>query len=168
MNNTGLASALDGFAKAFYAFVLLDLGSPSPLTNGDSIKYLLSQRKSLLPERESLQILGVNDTEAFDTFSGEMASLNSTEAQLSLQYVCSVPRQKDTLSMVVSVIIADIVLLSAFWTCLNWVATKFVSSRDPHWNHCPGCERHAECCKLETSSNTDEESVQLVPPERMV
>lgn len=162
VNNTGLAAALDGFAKAFYALVLLDLGHPSPLTDGNHIKYLLSLRE--------YELLGFDDaTEAFDTFIGDMAPLGaSAPARLSLQYVCSVPRQKDRFSMVVKVVVADIVLLSAFWTGLNWVATKVVSSRDRGWNHCVGCARNAERWEGGAASKTDEEFVQLVVPEKMV
>lgn len=154
MNDTGLARAVDGFAKAFYSSILLDLGSASPLTDGNSITYLLSQR--------NVSVLGVKNTKAVDTLRDEMAPLNSTAAQLSLQYVCSVPKQKDRFSMVISIIIADLVLLSAFWQCLNWVATKCVSSQTRNWNHCLGCEQKTECWKLGTPSRTDEESVQLV------
>lgn len=154
MNDTGLASAVDGFAKAFYSSVLLDLGSPSPLTDAGSITYLLSKR--------NVSVLGVSNKKAVDTFRDEMAPLGSTAAQLSLQYVCSVPKQKDRVSMVVSIIIADIVLLSAFWQCLNWAATKWLSAQSRDWNYCPGCERHSESWKFLSTPKTDDESVQLV------
>ena len=154
MNDTGLARAVDGFAKAFYSSILLDLGSASPLTDANSITYLLSQR--------NVSVLGVKNTKAVDTFRDEMAPLNSTAAQLSLQYVCSVPKQKDRFSMVVSIIIADLVLLSAFWQFLNWVTTKWLSARTQNWNYCPGCERNAGNWKFGTTSKSDEESVQLV------
>ncbi|KAG6355297.1 hypothetical protein INS49_003258 [Diaporthe citri] len=156
MNDTGLASAIDGFAKAFYSSILLDLGSASPLTDGNSITYLLSQR--------NVSVLGVSNKKAVDTFKDEMAPLNSTAAQLSLQYVCSVPKQKERFSMVVSIFIADIVLLSAFWQCLNWAATKWLSAQTPNWNYCPGCERHPESWKFVSTPRTDDESVQLVLP----
>lgn len=154
MNDTGLASAIDGFAKAFYSSILLDLGSASPLTDGNSITYLLSQR--------NVSVLGVSNKKAVDTFKDEMAPLNSTAAQLSLQYVCSVPKQKERFSMVVSIVIADMVLLSAFWQFLNWAATKWLSSQTPNWNYCPGCERHPESWKFVSTPRTDDESVQLV------
>ncbi|KAG8157008.1 hypothetical protein KVR01_013230 [Diaporthe batatas] len=154
MNNTGLASALDGFAKAFYSFVLLDLGNPSLLTDGDFITYLLSQRNDT--------ILGVDPTKALETFKGEMAPLSSTAAQLSLQYVCSVPQKKEIFSLVVSVIIGNIVLLSAFWSLLNWMASTCVSSQDRNWNHCVGCQCNTGSCRIETPSKVDEESIQLV------
>lgn len=154
MNDTGLARAVDGFAKAFYSSILLDMGSASPLTDGNSITYLLSQR--------NVTVLGVKNTEAVETFKDDMAPLNSTAAHLSLQYVCSVPKQKDRFSMVVSIIIADLVLLSAFWQCLNWVATKCVSAQNQNWNHCLGCERNTEGWRPGTPSKTDDESVQLV------
>lgn len=156
MNDTGLARAIDGFGKAFYSSIMLDMGSPSPLTDADSITYLLSQR--------NITVQGVKNTQAVDKLKDEMAPLNSTAAQLSLQYVCSVPKEKDRFSMVVSIIIADLVLLSAFWQGLNWVATKCVSSQNRDWNHCLGCERHTEAggWKIGTPSKTDNESAQLV------
>ncbi|KAK2601450.1 hypothetical protein N8I77_010899 [Diaporthe amygdali] len=154
MNDTGLATAVDGFAKAFYSSVLLDLGSASPLTDGNSITYLLSQR--------NVDVLGIPSAKAVNTLKDETAPLNSTAAQLSLQYVCSVPKQKDRASMVVSIIIADLVLLSAFWQCLNWAATKWLSTQTQQWNYCPGCERNAEDWKFGPASKTDDESVQLV------
>lgn len=155
MNDTGLGTAIDGFAKAFYSSILLDLGSASPLTDERSITYLLSQRNA--------SVLGVPTAKAVATFKDEMAALNSTAAQLSLQYVCSVPKQKDRFTMVVSIMIADLVLLSAFWQCLNWVATKWLSAQNPDWNYCPGCKRHDEHLKFGSSPKIDEESVQLVP-----
>lgn len=157
MNDTGFAKVIDGFAKAFYSSILLDLGSPSPLTDEKAITYLLSERND--------DVYGVNATEAVETFRDSMSPLKERPAQLSLQYVCSVPKQKDITTTIVSIIIADIVLLSSFWSVLNWAATRWLSVHNENWNQCIACSRQAVEPRMESKmdgGSTHDESTHLV------
>lgn len=82
-----------------------------------------------------------NDTILPDPILGSQ-DLVGNPAQFEIQYICSVPRKKDTGSLIISVVVADIVLLSVFWNLFNWVALRYLRRRDPTWNICPGCLHH--------------------------
>lgn len=83
-----------------------------------------------------------NETIVPDPILGS-SDLVGEPAQFEIQYICSVPRKKDTGSLVISVLVADIVLLSVFWKFLNWVALRYLRARDPTWNFCRGCIQHS-------------------------
>lgn len=147
-----LASTLDGFSKAFYASIMHDLGppndQPSPLTDGTIIEYLLQR-----PNRTDY-LRHVNDDgswraddagiaieDYYQFAKDKVAQLQRKPAQLYAQYACSIPTQKQRGSLVVSVIVSNLVLLSASWRLLNWIAARIVAIGDSKetMNHCPGC-----------------------------
>lgn len=70
--------------------------------------------------------------------------LVGNHARFEMQYICSVPQKKDTGSLIISVVVANIVLLCVFWNIFNWVALRYLRSRDPNWDFCRGCLLHSE------------------------
>lgn len=70
--------------------------------------------------------------------------LVGNHARFEMQYICSVPQKKDTGSLIISVVVANIVLLCVFWNIFNWVALRYLRSRDSNWDFCRGCLLHDE------------------------
>ncbi|KAF3763389.1 hypothetical protein M406DRAFT_74006 [Cryphonectria parasitica EP155] len=138
---------LDAFAKSYYSAVMWDLAfdDSNAFLNETATQYLQA---------------AINDASGSEAISnGNLSILGSSElqgtpAQFSVQYICSVPRQKDTGSMIVSVMVSDIVLISAFWKIFDWIARRYLRSRDPNWNICPGClERNFNCGVASQNNN---------------
>jgi hypothetical protein len=137
--SSSLAVLLDGFAKTLYSSIMLDLGPQHNVRNAlldvKTIDYLYN--------RSQLQSIYFSENipaeTAYEFYRDKDAPLSEKPAQIYTQYVCSVPELRSGWSLVVSIIVADLVLISAFWNVFNWAATKWLSSKDENWNRCPGC-----------------------------
>jgi hypothetical protein len=60
---------------------------------------------------------------------------------LATNYLCQVPRRKPWGSLIVSILVADLVLLRALWTVVGFVSTYFAKRRDPLANTCETCAK---------------------------
>ncbi len=130
----------DNFAKAFYSAILVDLGSNfsaniltdpkllQPLTNFETMTDLEKPWLKAGPARQS-----------FEQLQNSTGGLGITPSTIYAQYLCQVPKQKATGSLLVSILVADLVLLQALWQIVKWVTTSWVGHRDPHANYCEGC-----------------------------
>jgi hypothetical protein len=76
--------------------------------------------------------------------------LAGNHARFEMQYICSVPQKKDTGSLIISVVVANIVLLCVFWNIFNWATLRYLRSRDPNWDVCRGCLHHIETSRNNT------------------
>lgn len=126
-----LARLLDAFAKSYYSVVMWDLNfdqETNAFASADSLNYLVSTINSATG----------NDTMTPSPILGS-PNLVGNHARFEMQYICSVPRKKDTGSLIISVVVANIVLLCVFWNIFNWVALRYLRSRDPNWDMCRGC-----------------------------
>ncbi|KAJ4420187.1 hypothetical protein N0V82_004532 [Gnomoniopsis sp. IMI 355080] len=125
-----ISGLLDAFAKSYYSAVMWDLNfdRSNAFANENATKYLTTMINTAVGNATIVPnpILGSSD-------------LAGSPAQFEIQYICSVPRKKDMGSLIISVVVADIVLLSVFWNLLNWVTLRYLRRRDPTWNLCPGC-----------------------------
>lgn len=125
---------LDAFAKSYYSAVMWDLNfdRSNAFANINATQYLTTTINTAIENTTIVPnpILGSSD-------------LVGKPAQFEIQYICSVPRKKDMGSLIISVVVADIVLLSVFWKLLNWVTLRYLRRRDPTWNLCPGCLHHS-------------------------
>ncbi|KKY32741.1 hypothetical protein UCDDA912_g07277 [Diaporthe ampelina] len=131
-----LARLLDAFAKSYYSAVMWDLnfdGETNAYASEDSTNYLV----------DTINTATGNDTMTPNTILGS-PDLVGNHARFEMQYICSVPRKKDTGSLIISVVVANIVLLCVFWNIFNWVALRYLRSRDPTWDMCRGCLVHNE------------------------
>lgn len=125
-----LSRLLDAFAKSYYSTVMWDLNFDrgNAFANEDTTKYLA----------DTINTATGNDTIVADPILGS-SDLVGKPAQFEIQYICSVPQKKDTGSLIISVLVADIVLLSVFWKFFNWIVLRYLRKRDPTWNLCRGC-----------------------------
>jgi hypothetical protein len=51
-----------------------------------------------------------------------------------------VPKKRGTGSLIVSILIADLVFLSALWTIFNYSVQVYLSKHDPDMHKCYGCQ----------------------------
>ncbi|KAL1866477.1 hypothetical protein Daus18300_006712 [Diaporthe australafricana] len=133
---SNLVRLLDAFVKSYYSVVMWDLdfdSSNNAFASEDATNYLVdtmmkaTSNGSMVPN----SILGTPE-------------LVGNPAQFEMQYICSVPKKKDTGSLVISVFVADMVILSVFWNIFNWFALRYLQSRDPDWNVCAGCRLNSD------------------------
>lgn len=129
-----LSRLLDAFAKSYYSAVMWDLNfdRSNAFANESTTEYLT----------DTINATTGNDTIVPDPILGS-SDLIGKPAQFEIQYICSVPRKKDTGSLIISVLVADIVLLSVFWKFFNWAVLRYLRKRDPTWNLCRGCVQHS-------------------------
>lgn len=131
-----VARLLDVFAKSYYSVVMWDLNfdrQNNAFASKESMDYLVSTISSATG----------NDTMTPSPILGS-PDLVGNHARFEMQYICSVPQKKDTGSLIISVVVANIVLLCVFWNIFNWVALRYLRSRDPNWDFCRGCLLHSE------------------------
>lgn len=131
-----LVRLLDAFVKSYYSVVMWDLNfepGNNAFASEVSTNYLVgtimdaTSNGSIVPN----PILGT-------------PGLLGNPAQFEMQYICSVPKKKDTGSLVISVFVANIVILSVFWNIFNWFALRYLRSHDPDWNVCAGCRLNSD------------------------
>lgn len=135
-NPGSVARLLDAFAKSYYSVVMWDLNfdrQSNAFASGNSMDYLVN----------TINSASGNDTMTSSSIFGS-PDLVGNHARFEMQYICSVPQKKDTGSLIISVVVANIVLLCVFWNIFNWVALKYLRSRDPNWDVCRGCLHHSE------------------------
>lgn len=134
-----LARLLDAFAKSYYSVVMWDLNfdrQTNAFASRDSTDYLVN----------TINSASGNDTMTPSPILGS-PDLVGNHARFEMQYICSVPQKKDTGSLVISVVVANIVLLCVFWNIFNWVALRYLRSHDPHWDVCRGCLLNSEASR---------------------
>lgn len=143
-----IGSQINYFAKSMYAMVLADLGQHSEqfqesnvLLQPHLLEYLSANISVLKPQlNEAWWFPGGPATEPYNASSAAptAASLNITDSYIYTQYLCQIPTLKPTGPLLMSVIIADLVLLQTLWKLLNWGTTAWLERRDPQANYCEG------------------------------
>ena len=142
-----LSAPIDYFAKAMYAATLADLGQHSNITSNNVLieplllEYLSGPISSLASEGSSTPApYGFTTDYATASYkTTDIDRLNITDSYIYTQYQCQIPTLKSTGSLIVSVLIADLVLLQGLWTLLNWGTTAWLEHNDSYANFCKGC-----------------------------
>lgn len=78
--------------------------------------------------------------QSYNAFKDLMGQLGTKKATIYLQYACSVPERKDTGTLFLAVLIADLVFLQVMWAVLNFIAGLVVTRQD---NMAMACHAHA-------------------------
>lgn len=91
-----------------------------------------------------------------DFMSGQddFSQFKITPSVLSTTYICQVPRLKSTGTLIVSVLVADLVLLQTIWKVFVLVVDQFLASKEENLTYCAGCAR-----KLKEQERGDSEGV---------
>ena len=116
------------------------------------IEVPISQTRSFFQNFSYIDMLapppkGVPRSETYNFYKDLIAPLpqQTNRSQIYSQYACSVPVMKSGVSLAISIIVADVVFLSAVWTILNWCTTKWLTRSDHTGSVCPCClERQYE------------------------
>lgn len=146
---------VDLLGKAMYSAVVADLGLVSSssqhnlVTNTTAVKDLLSRISSKGYTGwygEAIEVATFN--ELFEnTRSGP---LTLTPSVISTKYRCQVPRLKSGGEIFISILLADLVLLSAAWYLFT-LAVRYLALRNlPDADHCEGCSRADESKGMNT------------------
>ncbi|KAM3416386.1 hypothetical protein BST61_g7984 [Cercospora zeina] len=138
-NMPNISISPDAFGKSFYSLLLLDFG-----VSNENHRICYNGREGTRGGTER----------PYDAQNqGAAITLNTTKpATLFAQYLCSVPKPKSVVSIFFSVLLADIVFLSACYKVFMFAATKyFVPRLDPRMNYCEGCVAAASYEKAELS-----------------
>lgn len=77
--------------------------------------------------------------DSYRDFGDQTGPLATRRASIHDEYLCSVPVRRSLGAVVLSVLLANLVLLKASWAVLKFIAEQMVSARDPRAMHCDGC-----------------------------
>lgn len=153
-----ISTVVDVFGKTYYSLLLSDFNSTEDvrstnvISTAKGLEYLQSVFSNETAE-EKFRIDKEKDRNAkFDENAGRIHQVfdpntaNLTQplataayTTLVLQYLCSQPIRKSTFKLILAVLVADIVFLSACWTVFGWIATWWLGRRDSTVEHCAGC-----------------------------
>ena len=155
----GIGNNIDALGKTIYSVILSDLGhngSNNALTNERGVDYLgsrLDDNSTKVGGSDGTHIASVfgngsyPSADAYESITqdlGHEPDLTLGPSTIFTQYSCSIPKRKDIGSLIVSILVADLVLLQVVWVLLNWLATLWLGRVDSEMNHCEACAR-ADC-----------------------
>lgn len=150
-----ISTVVDVFGKSYYSLLLSDFYSTeedqqtNALSTAQGLQYLQSVNSSVLAvdaqklslDGKALPNIGTIG-QYFDPKTANVTQPLRTPEHVTLfsQYLCSVPREKSTFNILLAVVLADIVFLSACWTLFCWVATWWLGRKDKSIGYCEGCD----------------------------
>lgn len=77
--------------------------------------------------------------ESYSAFRSQMGELGTNNATILSQYLCSVPEQKSTWTMLIAIVMADIVFLQTAWRLFSLAAENMASNNSDTALFCKGC-----------------------------
>lgn len=145
---------VDLLAKSMYSAVVADLGLVSSssnhnlATNATAVSDLLNQISSKGYGWEGWYEwyqVGINITNFGELFQNtQTGPLTLTPSVISTKYRCQVPQLKSGGEIFISILLADLVLLSAAWHLFTFLVNYFALRKLPDADHCEGCLRDGE------------------------
>ena len=150
----------DTFSKVFLSIMLTDLGHNNTITalnNAAALEYF-SKNITTMGQGSGYDLNVVDNSAPLNGSvenwlkagparrpykQSDGGNLEVTPSMLYSQYTCQVLRLKSTGSLIFSILVADLVILKAAWTVLNWVTAAVMQSRVPTAHYCAGCIGHA-------------------------
>lgn len=131
---------LDAAAKLLYSIIMTDLGQlqyphgSNLFTNTSALKNVLSAASILDDIPGLLDMTSV--AAGVDDYPGPVTL---TPSVISTSYCCQLPKLKSAGEILISILVADLVLLSAAWQlftfCVGWLALD----KRAKAHHCDGC-----------------------------
>jgi len=142
----------DDLSKVFLSTMRTDLGqayaTPKILSDPELLQYYTESGDVYSLDKELLDG-GYIPSPENNTLLGVRPSV------LATNYLCQVPRRKPWGSLIISILVADLVLLRALWTVVTLVSTYFAKRRDPLANT---CETRARSLQGEIAVSGDEQN----------
>lgn len=121
----------DSLAKSFYSAISADLGmadKPNVLTDEKTLQNF-TQNYGKVPFVLISAGPANNNYNALKAVTGK-PQINSSST-IFTTYLCQTPKRKLTTALLVSVVLANLVLLRALWSVMTIVAVYYVNARDP-------------------------------------
>ncbi|VUC20406.1 unnamed protein product [Clonostachys rosea] len=123
-------------------YAIIDLNSTSRRPGGllfDKAEDMANPIRAVeitLPDNPDEQVFL---SEAYDKISPKMGALECSNATIVKQYLCSVPQQKATGTMLVSILLTNLVFLQAAWKLLNLISEGIMWQTGSRVDICQGC-----------------------------
>lgn len=153
---------LDRLAKSMYSTVLVDLGQDVPadsnvLLSGHALQQFTAGLLPYPPQAYLLVQAGPAEAD-YEALKDSTGALGVTPSVISTTYSCQLPTRKSTGSLILSILVADLVLLQLAWTVYTFVV-GFCMRKRHRVNYCEGCLKETvHMDKLSgpvSASNTD-------------
>jgi hypothetical protein len=119
----------DTLAKSFYSAVYADLGrvnGSNILTNEDILQKLTSNYSNIAFNKVSAGPA----TDSYEALKETTGKPVLTPSTIFTTYLCQIPERKLTTTLIVSVLLANLVLLRALWTIISFVAVHVTEAQD--------------------------------------
>jgi hypothetical protein len=121
-------------AKSFYSAISADLGSNKPniLTDEAALQKYTSNYSTI-----DFNLVSAGPAyDSYDALKPVLGKPQITPSTIFTTYLCQTPERKLTTALVISVLLADLVLLRALWSIMTLVAVYFVKARDAKGENC--------------------------------
>jgi hypothetical protein len=134
----------DSFAKVFYSVILADFGQGTGprniLANASSLALFSGNISSSMKYGVETDWLKAGPARVpYREKGNDNGNLTITPSIFFTEYLCQMPTLKSAGSLVLAVLVADLVFLSAAWQLLNWFAVAGLERREPTAHYCAGC-----------------------------
>lgn len=138
------------YAVALTSTIHVDLGNPRPKNLLTSPDYMQRYSEGFQSINEAVMTMVANTTgwwptsfelptRTYEELRDSTGPLGISPAVIFSQYTCQVPKMRSVGSLIISVFIADLVILSAAWTLLNFGTTFWLEHRHEDAMYCTGC-----------------------------
>ena len=120
----------DLLARSFYSAVLTDLGKvdgANILTDEVALQYFTRNYNNVT----FLLLSAGPATDSYDALKASTGKPQVTPSTIFTTYLCQTPARKLTAALIVSVLLADLVLLGTLWSIMTFIAVYIVNARDP-------------------------------------
>ena len=130
----------DSLAKSAHSTVLVDLGQRSADNNITNPTYLQRYTKVFddLPFIANARPGPAN--ESYNRLKDEIGPLENSPSVIATEYLCQVPKRKSIANLLVPILVADIVFLSAIWTVFTFTTDIVFLRKTPRAQSCAGCD----------------------------
>ena len=158
--NTNIGEAIDDFAKSIYSFLMADLGQlsqPSVLGDQDTLQSFCNYCEIFVTDSgQNAPIYILPDgAGTFDLLKETTGPIALSPTTLNAEYLCQIPRRRDTTSIIIAVIVADLVLLQAAWNIFTWTTTFGLEKKHPDAKFCLGCAQHLATSSSQAAQHND-------------
>ena len=141
---------VDRLAKSMYSAVLADLGQTTAtrgasLLNNENLLQAYTSNFSWIADNSNIWEPFYTPLETQDynkrKSEGDTGPLEFSSSTISTKYLCQVPRLKSGGDIFVSVLLADLVLLTAAWHLYTLIVDWLFLRKHPSAKYCEGCLR---------------------------
>lgn len=130
---------VDAYGKSFYSSVLADLGQAAGPNILSSETLLEQYTRNFSSFHRTANAKPGPATQSYDELKAQTGPLSIVPSTIYQQYICEVPAQKSTGSLIIAVVVADIVVLQTLWKVVTVAMTYIVAKRDTTAMYCAGC-----------------------------